>query len=219
MRILLLLIFLVSQSVTAQTVFFRESFDDPNFTQRGWYDNATIPTTASEFHGTGGRAAEYIYRKGGTKAQGSAIRRQFTPSRSVYVSYWVKYSANFVGSGKPYHPHEFHFTTTLNDKYVGPAWTKMTLYIEQNNGYPMLAFQDGENIDTANIKKRLIYYHRSPILRRMQWYERRIPGRRLLQIRLLLVQRESMEIPHTHFWRIGRVQQKRVAFCGGIFQA
>lgn len=155
MRILLLLIFLVSQSLTAQTIFFRESFDDPNFTQRGWYDNSTIPTTASEFHGTGGRAAEYIYRKGGTKAQGSAIRRQFTPSGSVYLSYWVKYSANFVGSGKPYHPHEFHFTTTLNDKYVGPAWTKMTLYIEQNNGYPLLSFQDGENIDTANIKKDL----------------------------------------------------------------
>jgi hypothetical protein len=87
MRIFLALIILASQSLTAQTVFFRESFDDVNFTQRGWYDNATIPTTASEFHGAGGRAAEYIYLKGGTKAKGSAIRRQFTPSKSVYLSY------------------------------------------------------------------------------------------------------------------------------------
>ncbi|MBK9250253.1 MAG: T9SS type A sorting domain-containing protein [Ignavibacteria bacterium] len=155
MKLALLLVLFTGQMLSAQTVFFRESFDDPNFTQRGWYDNATIPTTASEFHGAGGRAAEYIYRKGGTKAQGSAIRRQFTPSASVYLSYWVKYSANFVGSGKPYHPHEFNITTTLNDKYVGPAWTKMTLYVEQNNGYPLLAFQDGENIDKNNIKKDL----------------------------------------------------------------
>jgi hypothetical protein len=143
------------QSLIAQTIFFRKSFDDLNFTQRGWYDNSTIPTTANEYHGMSGRAAEYIYIQGGTKAKGSAIRKQFTPSNSVYLSYWVKYSANFVGSGKPYHPHEFHFTTTLNDKYVGPSWTKMTLYIEQNNGYPMLSFQDSQNIDTANIKKDL----------------------------------------------------------------
>ena len=83
LKYILLLLLIASQSLTAQTVFFRESFDDPNFTQRGWYDNTTIPTTASEFHGAGGRAAEYIYRKGDTKAQGSAIRRQFTPSASV----------------------------------------------------------------------------------------------------------------------------------------
>ncbi|MBS1537227.1 MAG: T9SS type A sorting domain-containing protein [Bacteroidetes bacterium] len=153
--LVLLSLLLVSQSLAAQTIFFRESFDDVNFTQRGWYDNSTIPTTASEFHGSNGMAAEYIYLKGGTKAKGSAIRKQFAPSNSVYLSYWVKYSSNFVGSGKPYHPHEFHFTTNLNDKYVGPSWTKMTLYIEQNNGYPMLAFQDSQNIDTANIKKDL----------------------------------------------------------------
>jgi hypothetical protein len=139
----------------AQTVFFRENFDDVNFTQRGWYDNTSIPTTANEFRGTGGRAAEYKFLPGRTTPNGGAVRKLFTPSNSFYLSYWVKYSADYVGSGKPYHPHEFNVTTNLNDKYIGPASTKMTLYVEHNNGYPLLAFQDSQNIDTANIKKDL----------------------------------------------------------------
>ena len=139
----------------AQTVFFRENFDDPNFTQRGWYDNVSIPTTAAEFRGAGGRAAEYTFLPGKTTPNGGAVRRLFTPTTSLYISYWVKYSAGYVGSDKPYHPHEFNVVTTLNDKYIGPASTKMTLYVEHNNGYPVLAFQDSQNIDTANIKKDL----------------------------------------------------------------
>lgn len=153
MKYIFLTVFLIAGSLSAQTIFFKESFDDTDFLQRGWYDNSTgIPTTVSEHHGSSGMAAEFIYPKGGTKAKGG-VRRQFAESNSVYLGYWVKYSANFVGSGKPYHPHEFHFTTNLNDKYVGPSWTKMTLYIEQNDGHPILAFQDSQNIDTANIKK------------------------------------------------------------------
>lgn len=148
-------LFVAAQSLAAQTVFFREDFDDVNFTQRGWYDNTSIPTTANEFHGTSGRAAEYTFLQGRTTPNGSAIRKLFTPSATFYISYWVKYSANYVGSGKPYHPHEFNVVTNLSDKYIGPASTKMTLYVEHNNGYPLLAFQDSQNIDTANIKKDL----------------------------------------------------------------
>lgn len=152
MKYVLLIVFLIAESLSAQTIFFKESFDDPDFLQRGWYDNATgIPTTMTEHHGASGMAAEFMYPKGGTKAKGG-VRRQFAESNSVYLSYWVKYSANFVGSGKPYHPHEFHFTTNLNEKYVGPSWTKMTLYVEQNDGHPILSFQDSQNIDTSNIK-------------------------------------------------------------------
>lgn len=151
MKYVLLLIFLTVQSLTAQQIFFKETFDDVNFTQRGWYDNTTIPTTTSEYHGASGKAAEYKFQKGNSTPNGGAIRRLFTPTKTLYLSYWVKYSSNYMGSGKPYHPHEFNFTTNLNNAYVGPAWTKTTLYIEQNGGYPMIGFQDGQNIDTSNI--------------------------------------------------------------------
>jgi hypothetical protein len=71
----------------------------------------------------------------------------------------VKHSSNWVGSGKPYHPHLFHFLTTLDDQYVGPSWTHLTTYVEENvqadGGHAVLAAQDGANIDPAHINEDL----------------------------------------------------------------
>ena len=48
------------------------------------------------------------------------------------MSYWVKYGASYVGSGKPYHPHEFYILTTLNGAFDGLSFDYLTAYIEQN---------------------------------------------------------------------------------------
>src|SRR5690606_11889085 len=72
----------------------------------------------------------------------------------IYVSYWVKYSANWIGSTKTYHPHEFHVITDQDGAWVGPSTTHLTTYIEQNyqqGGVPRLAIQDALNIDTTKI--------------------------------------------------------------------
>ncbi|MGH7733088.1 MAG: Ig-like domain-containing protein, partial [Gemmatimonadales bacterium] len=85
---------------------------------------------------------------------GGAARHLFTPSNSVYLSYWVKYSPNWVGSGAIYHPHEFLFLTTEDGAYVGPSSTHLTTYVEhnyQNGGIPVLDMQDGSNIDQSKI--------------------------------------------------------------------
>jgi hypothetical protein len=79
----------------------------------------------------------------------------FTPTDSVCIDFWIKYSANYTGSNKPYHPHEFQILTTEEDTMAGPAYTHLTAYIEQNEGIPMLALQDGMNIDLSNLKKDL----------------------------------------------------------------
>ncbi|MBM2814828.1 MAG: type sorting protein [Ignavibacteria bacterium] len=151
------LLFLFFQlSLKAQTVFFTEYFDDNSIASRGWYDNTIINISSTERHGTSGSAAEFKFLKGArTPQSGGGIRRLFTPSDEVYLSYWVKYSSNWVGSQKPYHPHEFSFVTTINDKWVGPAYTHLTTYIEQNNGKPMLSLQDGQNIDETKINVEL----------------------------------------------------------------
>ena len=78
----------------------------------------------------------------------------------MYLGYWVKHSSNWVGSGKTYHPHEFHLLTTEDDAYVGPAWNHLTTYIEENvqsdGGHAVLEAQDGENIDVTRINQNLI---------------------------------------------------------------
>ncbi len=140
------------------TVLFQENFDDTNFSSRGWYDGDTgaIDTTQ---HIPGSIASlMFHWLQGATIPTGGSyvFRHKFTPSNSVYLSYWVKHSANWVGSGTTYHPHVFLFLTNLNGDYSGPAYTYLTTYVEENQGYPQLAIQDGQNIDESQINANLI---------------------------------------------------------------
>lgn len=136
----------------APVLLLEEHFEDTNFAARGWYDGAKITLSSTEHIAGSTKSVEFHWRKGGTTpASGGAFRRKFSPSDSVYVSYWVKYGTNYTGSNKPYHPHEFLLMTTRNGDWDGPAFTHLTGYIEQNEGTPVLAIQDGQNIDETRI--------------------------------------------------------------------
>jgi len=63
----------------------------------------------------------------------------------------VKYSPNWVGSQKTYHPHEFHFLTTYDGDWSGLSFDYLTTYVEQNGGTPLIGIQDGSNIDQSKI--------------------------------------------------------------------
>lgn len=140
-------------------VFFQEGFEDSQFAARGWYDNTSMQTTTAEAH-SGSRSLEVHFTVGATvPTYGGASRHLFTPSQTVYLSYWVKYSTNWVGSGHTYHPHEFYFVTTEDGQYVGPSFTHLTTYVEdnyQNGGIPRLSMQDGANIDQTRIGQNLV---------------------------------------------------------------
>jgi hypothetical protein len=136
-------------------ILFQENFDDTSYSSRGWYDGNTGAIDNSE-HISGSTASmKCHFLLGGTKcnpADGQYIfRNKFTPSNSVYLSYWVKHSSNWVGSGTTYHPHVFLFITNLNADYAGLAYTYLTAYVEENQGYPVLSLQDGQNIDETKI--------------------------------------------------------------------
>ena len=81
---------------------------------------------------------------------GGAQRHKFTPTNSLYISFHVKYSANWVGSQVTYHPHELYVMSTLDGDYDGPSSNFLTLYVEhnyQNGGIPVLALQDNKSIN------------------------------------------------------------------------
>ena len=133
-------------------ILFQEDFEDTNFASRGWYDHLRGTVTTAE-HVKGSTAAfECTYLQGQTSCEhGAPGRRLFEASDTVYLSYWVKYSSNFIGSGKAYHPHEFHFLTNKDGIYVGPANSHLSTYTEQVGGRPMLAIQDSRNVNTGCI--------------------------------------------------------------------
>ena len=143
----------------SSTLFFSEGYEDTNFSSRGWYDTTTGTVDAVEHH-SGTSSLRCTYSASGNNCIAPS-RHKFTESNGVYVSYWVKYSSNFVGSGKSYHPHEFLLLTNLNGDYDGLAFDYLTAYLESHwdsssNGYIQAAFQDGQNIDQTKINQNLI---------------------------------------------------------------
>jgi hypothetical protein len=153
----LLTAIVVSSVARAQTVFVTEPFENTSFASRGWYDTSGGRLSTTE-HLPGSTASyECHFAAGATGCSGGTPGRLlFSATDSVYLSFHVKHSQSWVGSGHPYHPHMFYFLTDQNDAYVGPAYTHLTAYIEENQGYPQLAIQDGQNIDESKIGQNLI---------------------------------------------------------------
>ncbi len=139
-------------SPPASGVFFQENFDDANLAARGWYDNTSVAITTSDHFGASGGSLLYHFALGATTpANGASIRHTFGPSSSMYVSYYVKYSSNWVGSAHTYQPHEFYALSSMDSAYQGLSVDWMTLYIEhnyQNGGQPVMAMQDNKAINT-----------------------------------------------------------------------
>ncbi|MBK6423506.1 MAG: hypothetical protein IPI92_15225 [Gemmatimonadetes bacterium] len=140
------------------TVLLTEGFDDASVSGRGWYDNTNPAVVATGQHGGAG-ALQMAWATGSTTpAKGAAVRHLFTATDRIYVSYWVKYSTNWIGSGVNYHPHEFHVITDQDGAFVGPSATHLTTYIEQNyqnGGVPRLSIQDALNIDVTKLNVNL----------------------------------------------------------------
>jgi predicted amidohydrolase len=134
----------------AEVVLFREGFDDDRLSERGWYDGRTL-LIAREGARAGTGCIAYHWRPGTTTAErSSALRRQFAPTESVYLRFFIRLSKGWGWTGRSYHPHLMHFLTTENDSYHGPASSHLTLYIEPQEGRLRLAAQDIENRDARH---------------------------------------------------------------------
>jgi hypothetical protein len=132
-------------------LLFEEDFENTSIASRGWYDNTSVQLSTTEHIAGSTASAQYHFLKGATSpTSGDAQRHKFTPSNSVYVSYYVKYSTNYVGSGQSYHPHEFYILSNLDGDYDGPSENYLDVYIEQNyqnGGKPVIAIQDNKSIN------------------------------------------------------------------------
>ena len=148
-------LFTETEDDSASNVFFTETFEDSRLASRGWFDNTSFTLSTAE-HVSGSSSLELRFLVGRRiPIFGSTARILFRETESVYVSYWVKYSANWVGSGETFHPHEFYLLTNEDDPWVGPSFTHLTTYIEhiyQEGVIPRLAMQDASNIDQSQIR-------------------------------------------------------------------
>ncbi len=116
----------------AQSVLVAEGFEDTAFGARGWYDIINPQVTGAEA-AVGGSSLVMRFAEGAQFVDGTVGRHLFEETDVVVLSYWVKYSANWVGSQVSSHPHEFYFLTNLDDAFVGPAGAVLEVLVEQNH--------------------------------------------------------------------------------------
>jgi len=136
----------LTSSATAADILFRESFDDAELTQRGWYDGTAIRIAGEAKAGQG--CIEYEWTARDAKVSGSStMRRMFAPTDEVYLRYYLKLSKGWGWTGRNYHPHLTQFMTTENGAWHGPAASHLTVYIEPQEGNLRLAAQDIQNKD------------------------------------------------------------------------
>lgn len=132
------------------TVLFQEAFEDPNFSARGWYDSSATVALSSAEHMPGSTRSYQAHFAIGDTTPATPRRHAFAETDSVYISFWLKFSSNWIGSGKPYHPHFMHLLTNKNGAYSGLAWTHLTTYVEFSGGTPRMGIQDGQNITNSS---------------------------------------------------------------------
>jgi hypothetical protein len=141
----------------APTLLFEELFEDRNWESRGWYDGPHFEIDAGEHLEAGAHACAWRWeRTGDVTPRGGGGRVRLRPVEDVVLDYHIKHSADWTWTGVPWHPHEFHFVTSQDDPYVGPAHTHLTFYVEAVNGVPRVAIQDGMNIDEGRIGADLV---------------------------------------------------------------
>jgi hypothetical protein len=133
------------------TLLFQENFEDANLGSRGWYDNGSAQISTAEHIAGSTGSSQYHFLAGATSpTSGGAQRHKFGPSNSFYLSFYVKYSTNWVGSGQAYHPHEFYALSTLDGDYDGPSNNFLDVYVEhnyQNGGRPRIEIQDNKSVN------------------------------------------------------------------------
>lgn len=135
------------------TTLLTEGFEDGSIGGRGWFDDTSVPVVAgTRTGGSGVNVLQLHWTNGATTPIGvGAARYDFTPSDSLYLSYWVQHSTNWIGSGVAYHPHFIQITTTEDDHFSGSSYARLAIYDEllylSGNLQPQLAIQDSKMIN------------------------------------------------------------------------
>jgi len=150
------LLLLLTAKLSFGATLFQENFEDSAYGQRSWYDNTSHGTIASG--GQTGNCLQWSWGQGATTpTNGGSMRRAFTASDSLYVSFYVKFQTGWRGSGKTYHPHLFYVTSNLDATYAPLANDYLNTYIEfisdTASPYairPAFAYQDEMRVNTSS---------------------------------------------------------------------
>ncbi len=137
-------------------VLFTESFENNNFSARGWYDgNPSAGGIVSG--GQSGNCFKWAWTQGAVMPSDfQRSRKLFTDTDSLYISFYIKFDQNWRGSQVDYHPHMIYLLSNLDGDYAGPSYSFLDTYIEFKSDIgspyatrPMLLVQDGRRVSRS----------------------------------------------------------------------
>lgn len=130
-----------------RSIYFNEGFDDTNVRSRSWFDGSTFNIDrAVRYAGTG--SLNWTWTTGDVSpATTYTLRKDFTATDSLYVSFYWRFNSDWIGSGLGYHPHMIYILSDLDDNWGGLAQNYLDTYIEASGLTPRMIIQDGMNIN------------------------------------------------------------------------
>ena len=171
---------LILPHLVSAATLFSENFEDANYSARGWYDNTTQGTIATSGCYSG-NCLQWAWSSGATKpTNGASSRKAFTPTDTLYVSFYVKFQTGWRGSQKTYHPHMMYILSDLDPEYSALADNYLDTYLEfisdVGGSYairPTFALQDNLRVNqsqgtppnnlTAVTENRSVNYCNTPV--------------------------------------------------------
>ena len=141
---------------SAGAILFQENFDNNSLESRGWYDFGGQATVVSG--GQSGNCLQWAWAQGASSPTNTGtMRKLFTATDSLYVSFYVKFQSGWRGSQRAYHPHMILIPSNLDSEYTPLANNYLNTYIEfisdVGSPYtirPQLAIQDEKRVNTSN---------------------------------------------------------------------
>ena len=134
--------------------FFTESFEDANFSSRGWYEAGASAIVSG---GQSGNCLELAWPSGSVYPNNvHTLRHAFTATETLYVKLYMKFDTNWEGSQVGYHPHLFYILSSLDGSESGLATNYLDTYIEPHSAvgspystYLLLILQDALRINST----------------------------------------------------------------------
>lgn len=131
MRVLVALIIFMSPAMcSAANLLLSEGFEDNSFSDRSWYDSYISSVASSGCYS--GNCALLTFNSSGTHPTqlDGAMRKLFTASEELYVTFYINFASGWRGSQQTYHPHMIYLLSDLDNEWAALANNYLDTYIE-----------------------------------------------------------------------------------------
>jgi len=152
------------------TLLLQETFDNQSLPNASYATFSAVAFDDTVRQGGSGYSAKFTWDYLDEQPNGinTSTRYTFTATEELYVSFYWRFAADWVGSGVSYHPHLIYILSDEDGLWGSPATSYLDVYIETTVLTPRMIIQDLAK-DTP-IHGSGSFYSADTTMVRGQWY-------------------------------------------------